>query len=106
MKLNPDLETFWLIFPKDQNLPIGIGVTAVSEQDAFQLLQEQGIDKWLVDAKEILIQKGLRIGDLDQKNVRPNIGPMQFRGVWYPINNIGFGAPRDCEYNPMSDSAP
>ena len=45
--------------------------------------------------------KGIRIEDLDQKNIVPNIGPMQLRGVWYPAANIGYGAPRDTVYKPM-----
>ena len=46
---------------------------------------------------------GVTVADLDEKNVRPNMGPMQFRGVWYPAANIGFGAPRGGEYKPMDD---
>jgi hypothetical protein len=98
MKLTPTLETFWLTFPKNPNMPFGIGVTAFSEQDAFQLLEECGISAWLKDAHEISLLRGVTIQDLDPRNIVPNIGPIQFRGVWYPCMNIGFGAPGTPEY--------
>ena len=100
--MQPDarLETYWITFPQDINLPIGLGVTAYSEEDAFALIQERGFDQWYVDATEILVTVGLSISDLDQSNVVPNIGPMQLREVWYPAANVGFGAPRDPNYKP------
>jgi hypothetical protein len=89
------LETFWFTFPQDPWLPFGIGgVTAYSEADARAMLEERGVSAWFTEAKEILVRRGVRIQDLDQSNVVPNIGPMHLRGVWYPCMNIGFGAPR------------
>jgi hypothetical protein len=85
------LETFWFSFPKDPNLPFGIGVTAYSEDDARALMEERGITDWFAEASEVIVTSGIRIQDLDQSNVAPNIGPMQLRGVWYPCMNIGFG---------------
>ena len=101
LKNNQKLDTYWLTFPKDPNLPFGIGVTAVSEDDAFKLIRDQGIDKWYENAQEINIQKGVRINDLDQTNVVPNIGPLQFRGVWYPVQNIGYGSPKDGQFKSL-----
>jgi len=98
MQLNPMLETFWLTFPQDSQLPMGIGVTAYSEADAFALLEERGIAEWFAGAREVVVRKGVRLQDLDQRNVVPNIGPMQLRGVWYPCTNVGFGGPRAAEY--------
>lgn len=98
MQLMLSLETFWITFPLDTNLPLGIGVTAYSEADAQSLLLERGISEWFRNALQIVIQEGVRIHDLDQKNVAPNIGPMQFRGVWYPCMNVGFGAPKSNKY--------
>ena len=100
MKPDTRLETFWITFPKDQSLPMGIGVTAYSEEDAFRLIQEQGFDQWYASAKEIHVTAGVSIDDLVQSNVVPNIGPMQLRGVWYPAANVGYGAPRDPAYKP------
>ena len=88
------LETFWFTFPQDPWLPFGIGVTAYSEADARAMLEERGVSAWFAEAKEVLVRRGVRIQDLDQSNVVPNIGPMQLRGVWYPCMNVGFGAPR------------
>ena len=59
LKNNEKLDTYWLTFPKDPNLPFGIGVTAVSEDDAFKLIRDQDIDKWYESAQEINIQKGV-----------------------------------------------
>ena len=92
------LFTYWLSFPKEIDLPMGIGVTAFSEEDAFLLIREQGISSWFDDATEIHITRNVRIEDLDQSNIVPNIGPMQFRGVWYPCSNIGYGAPSGSEF--------
>ncbi len=100
MKIEPELKTFWITFPKDSNLPFGLGVTAISEADAFELAEKQGIT-WHKDASEIHIQKNVKISDLDQSNIVPNIGPLQFRGVWYPCQNIGYGAPKSNEYKPI-----
>jgi len=100
MKPDARLETYWISFPQDPNLPFGIGVTAYSEEDAFSLIQEQGFDQWYADAKETRVTKGVSISDLDQSNIVPNIGPMQLRGVWYPAANVGYGAPRDPAYKP------
>ena len=100
--MQPDsrLETYWISFPQDRNLPIGIGVTAYSEEDAFSLIQEQGFDQWYADAVEVCVTTGVTISDLDQSKIVPNIGPMQLRGVWYPVANVGYGAPRDPTFKP------
>ena len=97
---NEELVPYWISFPQDPHLPFGIGVTATSEKDAFALIRDQGIESWFEGAQEISVQAGVTINDLDQGHVVPNMGPMQFRGVWYPAANIGFGSPRGGEYNP------
>ncbi len=101
MRPDPRLETYWIDFPDDPALMGGIGVTAYSEEDAFSLIQDQGLDQSYAGAKRIRVTKGLRITDLDQTNIVPNIGPMQLRGVWYPAANTGFGAPQDTAYKPL-----
>ena len=102
---SPALETFWISFPQDQNLAFGIGVTAYSEEDALALIKKQGVDKWFLDAREIKIAHGVRIEDLDQRNVVPNIGPLQLRGVWYPCMNIGIGAPKGDQFKRLDDAS-
>lgn len=99
------LETFWLTFPRDASLPLGIGGTAFSEEDAFGLIRAQGINAWFSRAAEVkVVNRGVRINDLHQRHVVMNSGPMQFRGVWYPACNIGWGAPRDRAFWPFSDA--
>jgi len=100
----PALETFWITFPQDQNLVFGIGVTAYSEEDAFALIKERGVDKWFENAHEIKISQRVRIEDLDQSNVAPNIGPLQLRGVWYACMNIGIGAPKGDQFKRLDDA--
>ncbi len=62
------------------------------------LLVERGVSAWFENARQVVVRTGVRIQDLDQRNVVPNIGPLQFRGVWYPCMNIGFGAPNSPTY--------
>ena len=98
------LETFWIEFPQDENLVMGIGVTAYSQDDAMSLIKEQGIEHWLEGAREMKITTGVRIDDLDQRHVVPNIGPLQLRGVWYPCMNIGIGAPKGIQFKKLDDA--
>lgn len=79
-------------------MPIGIGVTALSEADAFALIKEQGYDKWFEGAKEISVKIGLVLSDIPAAISAGNVGSLRFRGVWYPVANIGFGSPKDREY--------
>lgn len=90
MYLNPHLETFWFSFPVDPHLPEGLGVTAYSERDARDLLDEFGVSAWFANAHEVVVRMGVRVKDLEQTHIYPNTGPMQFRGIWYPSMNIGF----------------
>lgn len=98
MIADPRLEAFLITFPQDSCLPLGIGVTAYSEEDAFALIREQGFDQWYEGAKEVRVTSGVRIDDLDRNHLIPNMGPLQFRGVWLPAANIGFGSPRGGIY--------
>jgi hypothetical protein len=95
---NARLETYWITFPKNPNLPMAIGVTAYSVADVFQLIEEQNISSWFTDASELSIRCGIRFEDIDIGHVSPNMGPMQLRGVWYPAMNIGYGSPRDASF--------
>ena len=84
------LKTYWITFPDNPNAPIGIGVTAYSMMDAWDLICERNYDHFYHG--RYTIKENIAFADLDQKNVAPNIGPMRFRGIWYPCLNIGFGA--------------
>ncbi len=48
-----------LIVPGEQDcLPFGIGVTALSLDDAFALIHEQG---WSIDRARVQVRRGVRI---------------------------------------------
>ncbi|MBA3464201.1 MAG: hypothetical protein H0T46_29875 [Deltaproteobacteria bacterium] len=88
----PDLTAFWISFPDDRGFPLGLGVTAHSKDDAFQLLEDQGYDFHL-RARSVDVKVQVGVADLDL-HVRTDMGPIVVRGVWYPCFNIGFGAGR------------
>jgi hypothetical protein len=76
------LRRFW--FPSVKHS--GIGVTAYSIQDATRLANEAASQfKWELTGSVI---EDVDIRDLDQKHVVPNMGPPNFRGVWYPCKNL------------------
>jgi hypothetical protein len=76
---NPLLHRYW--FKTREGL--GFGVTAYSIEDALSLLAEIGrplkLDKHVVEVIE-----EVDIRELDQGHVIPNMGPPNFRGVWFP----------------------
>ena len=80
----------WITFPKDKRAPLGIGVTAFSEDDAIGLIKEAGYENYI--KCDFVINRNIAIKDLDQNHVVPNMGPITFRGVWYPCWNVGFEA--------------
>jgi hypothetical protein len=92
------LETFWFTYRDDANFPAYLGVTAYSLADARTIIYEEGAANWLIGYQEVKVQIGVRIDELDQNHIVPNSGPMQFRGLWFPCLNIGFGAPKAAVY--------
>jgi len=63
------------------------GVTAYSVEDATNLLREAGLELDF-DSDLIEIVHDVDIRSLDQQHVVVNIGPPNFRGVWYPRLNV------------------
>jgi hypothetical protein len=62
----------------------GFGVTAYSIDDARQLLAELvHPEKWESELLDVIEDVDVR--ELDQRHVIPNMGPPNFRGVWYPM---------------------
>jgi len=86
------LTSFWLSFPEDPAFPLGFGVTAHSQADAFSLLEANGYD-FHRRAKRVEVQVGATPSTVSAKHVAPNSGPHVVRGVWFPAYNVGFGAP-------------
>ena len=80
---NPLLRRYWF----QTATGYGFGVTAFSVEDAKQLLRQTVPDHY--HAAEVLnIIEDVDIRSLDQNHVAPNIGPPNFRGVWYPSLNL------------------
>ena len=92
MRHDPLLRAFWITVPEGYGL--GIGVTGYSEQDALALAWEAGALDQSVTSDEVQIQGDISLADLEQNHVVPNMTPMQFRGVWYPMATLGKGRPR------------
>ena len=59
----------------------GIGVTAYSVEDAISLIDEEPT---LAVEHITSVIEDVDIRDLDQDHVIPNMGPVDFRGIWYP----------------------
>ncbi len=82
---------YWITFPNAAfETPLGIGVTAYSVEDALQLLEKAGF-QYASRGEETNIREDVLVHELPEY-VRQNMGPMNFRGIWYPCLNIGFGA--------------
>ena len=77
------LTSFW--FPLSEKL--GIGVTAYTENDAIEMAiecknkyyPEQKLDKPII---------GITVAELDKGHVVPNMGPINFLGVWFPNETL------------------
>ena len=74
--------------PSDKNLVrfwfttktgLGVGVTAYSREDAETLIRDAQIGGEITSVSE-----DIDIRTLDQNHVIPNMGPVNFRGIWYP----------------------
>lgn len=80
----PNLRRFW--FPVPGHL--GIGVTAYSRTEAETLARAAANQVgWPFDASAVV--EDIDVRDLDQNHVIPNMGPVNFHGVWYPAFNLG-----------------
>jgi hypothetical protein len=82
---DPGLRRFW--FPVPGRL--GIGVTAESRTDAEALARQAAVQFKLPLPLELSsIVEDVDIRELDQNHVIPNMGPPNFRGVWFPRTNL------------------
>ena len=74
---NPRLRRFWFEIEKGH----GVGVTAYSIDDARGIIKKEAS----LNCVEIIkIIEDIDIRSLDSGHVIPNIGPVNFRGIWYP----------------------
>jgi hypothetical protein len=80
---NPLLHRYWF----KTREPLGFGVTTYSLDDAKRLVDDAA--RSLRMNYEVLeIIEDVDVTMLDQNHVRPNMGAVNFRGVWYPKLNL------------------
>ena len=65
----------------------GFGVTAYSVEDATTIVDDVAQHLGL-SVEVIKIVEDVDVRDLDQNHVVPNMGPPNFRGVWFPNLNL------------------
>jgi hypothetical protein len=65
---------------------LGYGVTAFSRRDAESLLHSFGLPR----EGETVVQliENIEVSELDANHILPNSGPVEVRGVWYPLLNL------------------
>ena len=71
------LRRFW--FTTDSSY--GIGVTAYSVDDAKELINDSEICS---KSNLVSVTEDVDVRSLDQGHVIPNMGPPNFRGIWFP----------------------
>lgn len=81
------------MYPEWRYGPGNAGVTAMSAEEARQLLFNNLIklkDIASLDRlkKDVEIIENIDIRLLDESHVLPNIGPVVFKGVWFPFLNM------------------
>jgi hypothetical protein len=80
---NPLLHRYWFKTKSE----LGYGVPAYSVEDAKNLMVESVKSlKNLSDIESII--EDVEISELDQNHVIPNMGPPNYRGVWFPCLNL------------------
>jgi hypothetical protein len=78
------LHYYW-VEHDDPHGPIGYGVTAFSEEDAFSILDSAGYELYTTD-KYREIQT---VSEIPSRIVKERMGPIVVRGIWYPFTTIG-----------------
>ncbi len=80
------LRLFWFRFeplPRPTAINLGCGVTAYSRDDALSLIREHVFGS--NDPPPIIDYiEDVRLDQIEQNHVRPNIGNIQRRGIWFP----------------------
>ena len=79
------LRRFWFSFeglPSFSVLNVGCGVTAYTYDDALHLLKDRVFAQSLPACSVI---EDIDISTLDENHVRPNMGVVTQRGVWFPL---------------------
>ncbi|HEX5454320.1 MAG TPA: hypothetical protein VFX06_11050 [Stellaceae bacterium] len=81
------LKRYWTSFerfPAPTPLNLGCGVTAWTAEDAFSLIKERVFSGNELP-KIISCVENIDIRNIDQGHVRPNMGDVTVRGIWFPL---------------------
>lgn len=83
------LTRYWIKFKERGDFPFlggvfgfGIGVTAYNIDDAKALIRTRVFKRDLPEIQTIV--ENIRYDDLEENHVRPNMGAMINRGIWFP----------------------
>lgn len=89
------LRRYWfVIYPEWRYGPLNAGVTATSTEQARELLLKNftKINYWepleRLKNEHIEVIENINIQLLDEEHVLPNMGPVIFKGVWFPRLNM------------------
>ena len=84
-----------MIYPDWRYGPLNAGVTAFSVQDAKELLLKNFIKihyfeplQHMEEIGEVEVIENIDVRLLDQERVIPHMGPVIFRGIWFPRLNL------------------
>jgi hypothetical protein len=79
-----NLHRYWVrLAPTDEQFRREFGVTAFSEEDALAVLAHV-VFAGQATPEVLEVRADVDVRDLDQGHVAPNMGPPNWRGVWYP----------------------
>lgn len=95
---------FWFEFERTREIDAvgltrGCGVSGYTLDDALSIVQAVVFMNEKMPAP-VRIVENIRLQDLDQGHVAPNMYPMLWRGVWYPLH---FGGDRRPMSRPLND---
>ena len=102
------LQRFWIEIEPCEQLSVRsrcFGVTAWTYEDALHLLQEWVLgDRPLSQIRSVV--EDIDVSTLDEGHVRPNMGVVSRRGVWYPLGYESPRAAQEPKPSPSSGCAP
>ena len=82
------MRRFWLEFENPKDVPAGMGwgcgITANSLDDALSLLRERALKNRDIPTIKRIVED-VNIEELDSGHIRPNMGNIFVRGIWYPL---------------------
>jgi hypothetical protein len=87
MAERPLLRRYWIrfeAFATPTPLNLGCGVTAFDKDDAIGLLHSRVFTEKEVPKVIEIIEDG-DVSTLNAGHVRPNMGLVTFRGIWFPL---------------------